>query len=147
MFKFTPILLVVFIVWLSCPEEPEEYASESEEEKRTAEARFQKILKLQGKFVPSRCCVYSANWSWEVDFFFFPNFWNAWNCASESLMSQDQQICSSLEEKLQIYTELSALSKRTDAALLEPRLLVQPQSEELPQAAALLAAALQEGGT
>ncbi|XP_027881350.1 rho guanine nucleotide exchange factor 28 isoform X2 [Xiphophorus couchianus] len=93
----------------SCPEEPEEYASESEEEKRTAEARFQKILKLQ-----------------------------------ESLTSQDQQICSSLEEKLQIYTELSALSERTDAALLEPRLLVQPQSEELPQAAALLAAALQE---
>ncbi|XP_054908330.1 rho guanine nucleotide exchange factor 28 isoform X2 [Poeciliopsis prolifica] len=93
----------------SCPEEPEEYASESEEEKRTAEARFQKILKLQ-----------------------------------ESLMSQDQQICSNLEEKLQIYTELSALSGRTDAALVEPRLLVQPQSEELPQAAALLSAALQE---
>ncbi|XP_014899031.1 rho guanine nucleotide exchange factor 28 isoform X4 [Poecilia latipinna] len=93
----------------SCPEEPEEYASESEEEKRTAEARFQKILKIQ-----------------------------------ESLTSQDQQICSSLEEKLQIYTELSALSGRTDGALVEPRLLVQPQSEELPQAAALLAAALQE---
>ncbi|XP_043951909.1 rho guanine nucleotide exchange factor 28 isoform X4 [Gambusia affinis] len=93
----------------SSPEEPEEYASESEEEKRTAEARFQKILKLQ-----------------------------------ESLTSQDQQICSSLEEKLQIYTELFALSGRSDAALVEPRLLVQPQSEELPQAAALLAAALQE---
>ncbi|XP_014866073.1 PREDICTED: rho guanine nucleotide exchange factor 28-like isoform X4 [Poecilia mexicana] len=93
----------------SCPEEPEEYASESEEEKRTAEARFQKILKIQ-----------------------------------ESLTSQDQQICSSLEEKLQIYTELSALSGRTDGALVEPRLLVQPQSEDLPQAAALLAAALQE---
>ncbi|XP_017163520.1 rho guanine nucleotide exchange factor 28 isoform X2 [Poecilia reticulata] len=93
----------------SCPEEPEEYASESEEEKRTAEARFQKILKLQ-----------------------------------ESLTSQDQQICSSLEEKLQIYTELSVLSGRTDGGLVEPRLLVQPQSEELPQTAALLAAALQE---
>ncbi|KAM4532648.1 rho guanine nucleotide exchange factor 28 isoform 7-T8 [Fundulus diaphanus] len=93
----------------SCPEEPEECASESEEEKRAAEARFQKILKLQ-----------------------------------ESLTSQDQQICSSLEEKLQIYTELSALTGRKDAALVEARLLVQPQAEELPQAAGLLAAALQE---
>lgn len=62
-------------------------------------------------------------------------------------MSQDQQICSSLEEKLHIYTELSALSGRKDASLLEPRLLVQPDSEELPQAAVLLAAALQEGET
>ncbi|XP_026153056.1 rho guanine nucleotide exchange factor 28 isoform X3 [Mastacembelus armatus] len=93
----------------SCPEEEEEYTSESEEEKRAAEARIQKIYKLQ-----------------------------------ESLMRQDQQICSSLEEKLQIYTELSALSGRTDTSLIEPRLLVQPHSEELPQAAVLLAAALQE---
>ncbi|XP_026210237.1 rho guanine nucleotide exchange factor 28 isoform X2 [Anabas testudineus] len=93
----------------SCPEEEEEYTSESEEEKRAAEARVQKIYKLQ-----------------------------------ESLMSQDQQICSSLEEKLHIYTELSGLSGRTDPSLVEPRLLVQPDSEELPQAAVLLAAALQE---
>ncbi|XP_051794630.1 rho guanine nucleotide exchange factor 28 isoform X2 [Acanthochromis polyacanthus] len=93
----------------SCPEEEEEYTSESEEEKRAAEARFQKILKLQ-----------------------------------ESLTIQDQQICSNLEEKLQIYAELSALNGRTDASLVEPRLLVQPHSEELPQAAVLLAAALQE---
>ncbi|XP_034458148.1 rho guanine nucleotide exchange factor 28 isoform X3 [Hippoglossus hippoglossus] len=93
----------------SCPEEEEEYASESEEEKRAAEARVQKIHKLQ-----------------------------------ESLMSQDQQICSSLEEKLQIYTELSALSGRTDASAVEPRLLVQPHSEDVPQAAELLVAALQE---
>ncbi|KAG7498232.1 rho guanine nucleotide exchange factor 28 isoform X4 [Solea senegalensis] len=93
----------------SCPEEEEEYTSESEEEKRAAEARVQKIHKLQG-----------------------------------SLMSHDQQICSSLEEKLHIYTELSALSGRTDAPVVEPRLLVQPHSEELPQAATLLAAALQE---
>ncbi|XP_047229488.1 rho guanine nucleotide exchange factor 28 isoform X2 [Girardinichthys multiradiatus] len=92
----------------SCPEEPEEYASESEEEK-AAEAHFQKILKLQ-----------------------------------ESLTSQDQQICSSLEEKLQIYTELSVLSGRTDPAVVEPRLLVQPQPDELPLAAGLLTAALQE---
>uniref|UniRef100_A0A3Q3J700 PH domain-containing protein n=1 Tax=Monopterus albus TaxID=43700 RepID=A0A3Q3J700_MONAL len=94
----------------SCPEEEEEDASESEEEKRAAEARMQKIYKLQ-----------------------------------ENLMSQDQQICSSLEEKLQIYTELSALSGMMKTSLVEPRLLVQPHSEELPQAAVLLAAALQEG--
>ncbi|XP_018529451.1 rho guanine nucleotide exchange factor 28 isoform X2 [Lates calcarifer] len=94
----------------SCPEEEEEYTSESEEEKRAAEARIHKIHKLQ-----------------------------------ESLTSQDQQICSSLEEKLQIYTELSALSGRaTDTSAVEPRLLVQPHSEEPPQAAVLLAAALQE---
>ncbi|XP_056259969.1 rho guanine nucleotide exchange factor 28 isoform X2 [Seriola aureovittata] len=93
----------------SCPEEEEEYTSESEEEKRAAEARIQKIHKLQ-----------------------------------ESLMSQDQQICSSLEEKLHIYTELSALNGRTDPPVVEARLLVQPHSEELPQAAVLLAAALQE---
>ncbi|KAK2818736.1 hypothetical protein Q5P01_024297 [Channa striata] len=62
----------------------------------------------------------------------------------ESLMSRDQQICSGLEEKLQIYAELSALSGRTDASPLQPCLLVQPQSEEPPQAGALLAAALQE---
>ncbi|XP_069556899.1 rho guanine nucleotide exchange factor 28 [Brachyistius frenatus] len=93
----------------SCPEEEEEYTSESEEERRAAEARFQKIHKLQ-----------------------------------EILMNRDQQICTSLEEKLHIYAELSAMSWRTDAALVEPRLLVQPHSEELPQAALLLAAALQE---
>uniref|UniRef100_A0A3Q3W4M5 Uncharacterized protein n=1 Tax=Mola mola TaxID=94237 RepID=A0A3Q3W4M5_MOLML len=61
------------------------------------------------------------------------------------LMSRDQQICSSLEEKLQVYTALSALSGRTDTPLVELRLLVQPQSEDLPQAAVLLAAALQKG--
>ncbi|XP_035481788.2 rho guanine nucleotide exchange factor 28 isoform X2 [Scophthalmus maximus] len=93
----------------SCPEEEEGCTSESEEEKRAAEARVLKIHKLQ-----------------------------------ESLMSQDQQICSSLEEKLQIYTELSALRGRTDASAVEARLLVQPHSEEAPQAAELLAAALQE---
>ncbi|XP_070845479.1 rho guanine nucleotide exchange factor 28 [Chaetodon trifascialis] len=93
----------------SCPEEEEEYTSESEEEKRAAEARIQKIHKFQ-----------------------------------ESLSSRDQQICSSLEEKLQVFAELSALSGRTDASPAEARLLVQPHSEELPQAAVLLTAALQE---
>ncbi|KAM6975874.1 rho guanine nucleotide exchange factor 28 [Tautogolabrus adspersus] len=93
----------------SCPEEEEEYTSESEEEKRAAEARNQKIQKFQ-----------------------------------ESLLIQDQKICSSLEEKLQVYAALSALSRRTDASLVEPRLLFQPQAEETGQTAMLLAAALQE---
>ncbi|XP_032395528.1 rho guanine nucleotide exchange factor 28 isoform X3 [Etheostoma spectabile] len=93
----------------SCPEEEEEYTSESEEEKRAAEARIQKINKLQ-----------------------------------ENLLSQDQRICSSLEEKLQVYAELAALSGRMDSSLVPPRLLVQPHPEELPQATVLLAAALQE---
>ena len=48
-------------------------------------------------------------------------------------------------EKLQIYADLSALIGRTGAALVEPRLLVQQHSEDLPQAAGLLAAALIEG--
>ncbi|KAM8871695.1 rho guanine nucleotide exchange factor 28 isoform 2-T4 [Synchiropus picturatus] len=93
----------------SCPEEEEESTSESEEEKRVAEARVQKIHKLQ-----------------------------------ESLMSTDQQICSSLEEKLHIYAELSTMNGRTAETVPETRLLVQPSAEEPPQAAALLAAALQE---
>ncbi|KAM8828710.1 rho guanine nucleotide exchange factor 28 isoform 4-T4 [Spinachia spinachia] len=87
----------------SCPEEEEESTSESEEERRAAEARVQKILKLQ-----------------------------------EGLMSQDQRICSSLEEKLQVYAALGAL--RSDA----PPLLVQPHSEEPPMGAMLLCAALRE---
>ncbi|XP_013883841.1 rho guanine nucleotide exchange factor 28 [Austrofundulus limnaeus] len=93
----------------SCPEEQEECSSESEEEKQAAEARFQKILRLQ-----------------------------------ESLTSQDQQICSCLEEKLQIYSGLSALRKAGSASLAETRLLVQTHAEELPQAGGLLAAALKE---
>uniref|UniRef100_A0A3P9KPV9 Rho guanine nucleotide exchange factor (GEF) 28a n=1 Tax=Oryzias latipes TaxID=8090 RepID=A0A3P9KPV9_ORYLA len=92
----------------SCPEEEEEWASESEEEKKAAKARLQKIHRLK-----------------------------------ESLMIQDQQVCSCLEEKLQIYTELSSLNGWTGAAQVEARLQVQPQSEELPQAAGLLAEALQ----
>nr|XP_057921061.1 rho guanine nucleotide exchange factor 28 isoform X2 [Doryrhamphus excisus] len=93
----------------SCPEEEDEDTSESEEEKRLTDARFQKVQKLQ-----------------------------------ENLISQDQQICSSLEEKLQMYAALSALSRQDEASLDEPRLLVRPSPEELPQAAVLLAAAVQE---
>lgn len=62
-------------------------------------------------------------------------------------MSQDQLICSGLEEKLQIYTELHALNGRAEPPVVEPRLLVQPHPEDPPQAAVLLAAALQEGET
>ncbi|XP_028318655.1 rho guanine nucleotide exchange factor 28 [Gouania willdenowi] len=93
----------------SCPEEEEEYTSESEEEKRAAEARSIKIHKFQ-----------------------------------ESLMNVDQQICSCLEEKLHIYSELSVLSGRTEAPPTQPRLMVQVLSEEPPQAATLLSKALQE---
>ncbi|XP_038821627.1 rho guanine nucleotide exchange factor 28-like [Salvelinus namaycush] len=62
----------------------------------------------------------------------------------ESLSSQDHQICSTLEEKLQIYAELSTLRGATQEPHLEPRLLVQPQPEEVPRAAVLLTAALRE---
>uniref|UniRef100_A0A4W5K833 Rho guanine nucleotide exchange factor (GEF) 28a n=1 Tax=Hucho hucho TaxID=62062 RepID=A0A4W5K833_9TELE len=93
----------------SCPEEEEENTKESEEERRTAEARVQKIHKLQ-----------------------------------ETLSSQDYQICSSLEEKLQIYAELSALRGEAQEPHPEPHLLVQPNPEEVPQAAVLLTATLRE---
>ncbi|CAB1318820.1 unnamed protein product, partial [Coregonus sp. 'balchen'] len=93
----------------SCPEEEEENTNESEEERRAAEARVQKIHKLQ-----------------------------------ETLSSQDDQICASLEEKLQIYAELSALRGRAQEPHPETRLLVQPHPEEVPQAAVLLTAALRE---
>ncbi|CAB1332340.1 unnamed protein product, partial [Coregonus sp. 'balchen'] len=93
----------------SCPEDEEENTSELEEERRTSEARAQKIQKLQ-----------------------------------ESLSSQDHQICSSLEEKLQIYAELSALRGGTQKPHPEPHLLVQPHPEEVPQAAVLVTAALKE---
>lgn len=66
----------------------------------------------------------------------------------ESLTSRDQQICSSLEEKLQVYAALSALGGRSDGLPVGSRLLVQRQWEEPPlQAAALLAAAVKEGET
>lgn len=71
--------------------------------------------------------------------------WTGGSFLSENLISRDQLICSGLGEKLQIFAALSALSGRTDASLVDPRLLVQPHSEDVPQAAVLLAAALQEG--
>ncbi|KAJ8380376.1 hypothetical protein SKAU_G00011540 [Synaphobranchus kaupii] len=92
----------------SCPEEEEERISESEEDRRAAEVRAQKILKLQ-----------------------------------ETLNSQDQQICAGLEDKLKIYAELRGMSVNEEL-LPETHLLVRPDSDEVPQATALLTAALRE---
>ncbi|XP_035165915.1 rho guanine nucleotide exchange factor 28 isoform X4 [Oxyura jamaicensis] len=61
----------------------------------------------------------------------------------ESLSNQDQQICSCLEGKLQIYAELVDMNGFEDVHV-EPHLLIKPDSGETPQAASLLAAALRE---
>uniref|UniRef100_G3T733 Rho guanine nucleotide exchange factor 28 n=1 Tax=Loxodonta africana TaxID=9785 RepID=G3T733_LOXAF len=61
----------------------------------------------------------------------------------EILSNQDQQICTYLEEKLQIYAELGELSGFEDVHL-EPHLLIKPDPGEPPQAASLLAAAMKE---
>lgn len=50
------INLHLLFLMISCPEE-EEYTSESEEEKRAAEARVQKIYKLQGFWKILRSCI------------------------------------------------------------------------------------------
>ncbi|KAG9353693.1 hypothetical protein JZ751_011815 [Albula glossodonta] len=92
----------------SCPEEEEQNASESEEDRRAAEARAQKIQRVQ-----------------------------------ETLNMQDQQICSTLEEKLKIYAELAKLGMREEP-LPQPRLLIRPNPDEVPQAVVLLTAALRE---
>ncbi|XP_051544128.1 rho guanine nucleotide exchange factor 28 isoform X3 [Myxocyprinus asiaticus] len=92
----------------SCPEEEDETTSESEEERRVAEAKVQKIHRLQ-----------------------------------ESLCGHDHLICASLEEKLHIYAELSVMAGQREAGP-EPRLLVRPSTEDIPQAAVLLSAALKE---
>uniref|UniRef100_A0A8C4MHL9 Rho guanine nucleotide exchange factor 28 n=1 Tax=Equus asinus TaxID=9793 RepID=A0A8C4MHL9_EQUAS len=92
----------------SCPEEEGGRASESDEEKRKAEARVARIQQCQ-----------------------------------EILSTQDQQICTYLEEKLNIYAELGELSGFEDVHL-EPHLLIKPDPREPPQAASLLAAALKE---
>lgn len=92
----------------SCPEEEGGRTSESDEERRRAEARVARIQQCQ-----------------------------------EILSSQDQQICTYLEEKLHIYAELGELSGLEDVHL-EPHLLIKPDPGEPPQAASLLAAALKE---
>ncbi|XP_053147245.1 rho guanine nucleotide exchange factor 28 isoform X2 [Hemicordylus capensis] len=91
----------------SCPEE-EGKMSESDEDRRIAEARAAKIQKCQ-----------------------------------VILSNQDQQICSCLEDKLNIYAKLGDMSGFEDVHI-EPHLLIKPDSGEIPQAASLLAAALKE---
>ncbi|XP_034548917.1 rho guanine nucleotide exchange factor 28-like isoform X2 [Notolabrus celidotus] len=97
----------------SCPEEEEEEerTAESEEARRVAEVRAQKITKFQ-----------------------------------ETLLGQDQQICNSLEEKLQLYAELTELTLRSPEDVPHRHLLVQPETDsETPrQASSLLTAALRE---
>lgn len=62
-------------------------------------------------------------------------------------MGQDQRICSSLEEKLQLYAELTELTLQSPEPALHRHLLVQPNSDgETPlQASMLLTAAVREG--
>ncbi|KAM8761173.1 rho guanine nucleotide exchange factor 28-like isoform 2-T2 [Acanthopagrus schlegelii] len=97
----------------SCPEEEEEEerSAETEEARRAAEVRVQKITKFQ-----------------------------------ETLLGQDQRICNSLEEKLQLYAELTELTLRSPEPVPHRHLLVQPDTDsEAPrQASALLTAALRE---
>ncbi|XP_073480314.1 rho guanine nucleotide exchange factor 28 isoform X1 [Aquarana catesbeiana] len=91
----------------SCPEE-EGKISESDEDRRAADARAAKAQQYQ-----------------------------------EVLSIHDQQICSYLEEKLQIFAELAALCGGSDVKL-ETQLLVKAESGEIPQAASFLEAALKE---
>ncbi|XP_038559107.1 rho guanine nucleotide exchange factor 28-like isoform X4 [Micropterus salmoides] len=97
----------------SCPEEEEEEerSAETEEARRAAEVRVQKITKFQ-----------------------------------ETLLGQDQRICTSLEEKLQLYAELTDLTLRSPEPVPHRHLLVQPDTDsETPrQASLLLTAALRE---
>ncbi|XP_034728858.1 rho guanine nucleotide exchange factor 28-like isoform X5 [Etheostoma cragini] len=101
----------------SCPEEEEEEEeqqqrnAETEEARRVAEVRVQKITKFQ-----------------------------------ETLLGQDQQICNSLEEKLQLYAELTELTLRSPEPVPHRHLLVRADidSERPQQASSLLTAALRE---
>lgn len=67
----------------------------------------------------------------------------------ETLLGHDQQICSTLEEKLQLYAELTELTLNSPEAVAQRHLLVPPDagadSEISPQATSLLTAALREG--
>uniref|UniRef100_A0A3Q1EIM5 Rho guanine nucleotide exchange factor 28-like n=1 Tax=Acanthochromis polyacanthus TaxID=80966 RepID=A0A3Q1EIM5_9TELE len=66
----------------------------------------------------------------------------------ETLLGQDQRICNSLEEKLQLYAELTELTLRSPEPAPHRHLLVQPaqyMDSETPQpASSLLTAALRE---
>ncbi|KAL1275041.1 hypothetical protein QQF64_027855, partial [Cirrhinus molitorella] len=61
----------------------------------------------------------------------------------ESLCGHDQLICANLEEKLHVYAKLSVMAGRRETGP-EPRLLVRPSTEDIPQAGVLLSAALKE---
>ncbi|MEQ2166850.1 hypothetical protein GOODEAATRI_032524, partial [Goodea atripinnis] len=67
----------------------------------------------------------------------------------ETLLGQDQQICHSLEEKLQLYAELTELTLRAPESVPHRHLLVGPaqyiDTEAPHQASSLLTAALREG--
>ncbi|XP_029018307.1 rho guanine nucleotide exchange factor 28-like isoform X3 [Betta splendens] len=97
----------------SCPEEEEEeeQSAETEEARRAAEVRVQKVARLQ-----------------------------------ETLLCQDQRICSSLEEKLQLYAELTELTLGSPEPSPRRHLLVQAEAdgEAQRQASSLLTAALRE---
>ncbi|XP_038133207.1 rho guanine nucleotide exchange factor 28-like isoform X1 [Cyprinodon tularosa] len=66
----------------------------------------------------------------------------------ETLLTQDQQICQSLEEKLQLYAELTELTLCAPESIPHPHLLVGPAQyvdiEAPRQASSLLTAALKE---
>ncbi|XP_018528333.1 LOW QUALITY PROTEIN: rho guanine nucleotide exchange factor 28-like [Lates calcarifer] len=64
----------------------------------------------------------------------------------ETLLGQDQRICNSLEEKLQLYAELTELTLCSPEPVPHRHLLVQPDTDsEMPrQASSLLTAALRE---
>lgn len=70
-------------------------------------------------------------------------------CGVETLLGQDQRICTSLEEKLQLYAELTELTLRSPESAPHRHLLVQADadSEATRQSTALLTAALREGKT
>ncbi|XP_056097369.1 rho guanine nucleotide exchange factor 28 isoform X3 [Rhinichthys klamathensis goyatoka] len=61
----------------------------------------------------------------------------------ESLCGHDHLICANLEEKLHIYAELSVMAGQREPGP-DPRLLVRPSMEDIPQAGVLLGAALKE---
>lgn len=132
----------------SCPEE-EERSAESEEARRVAEVRVQKINKFQGqKIFPCD----------KISLYLFPIYRTVeatWNLnftvvcfvrCVETLLGQDQRICNSLEEKLQLYAELTELTL-CSTPVPHRHLLVQPDTDaEVPrQASTLLTAALREG--
>lgn len=68
-------------------------------------------------------------------------------CGVETLLGHDQLICNTLEEKLQLYAELTELTFNSPERVSHRHLLVPPDadSEIPPQATSLLTAALREG--